>query len=147
MLAKLLIEFSQPRALCTNDNALVESKNAAIVRKHLGYSHIPGHHAKSVNAFLCDVLTPYLNYHRPCFFPETILDAKGRQRRRYLYKHMNTPYERLKAVPDAAASLKTGLTFAELDLISLAMTDNQAAESLNREREKLFQQIKSKTAA
>jgi transposase InsO family protein len=147
MLEKLRIEFTKSRARRTNDNALVESKNASIVRKHLGYSHIPGHHAKLVNAFLCEILTPYLNYHRPCFFPETILDAKGRQRRSYLYKHMNTPYERLKAIPDAAASLKPGLTFANLDLIALATTDNQAAESLNREREKLFQQIKKKKAA
>jgi transposase InsO family protein len=140
MLEKLRIEFTKSRARRTNENA-------SIVRKHLGYSHIPGHHAKLVNAFLCEILTPYLNYHRPCFFPETILDAKGRQRRSYLYKHMNTPYERLKAIPDVAASLKPGLTFANLDLIALATTDNQAAESLNREREKLFQQIKKKKAA
>ncbi len=156
MLAKLRIEFTKSRARRTNDNALVESKNASVVRKHLGYapkevplrdSHIPSHHAQPVNAFLCDTLTPYLNYHRPCFFPETILDAKGRQRRRYRYEHMNTPYERLKAIPDAQDALKPGLTFADLDLLARAMTDNQAAEQLNREREKLFQTIKSKKAA
>ena len=146
MLEKLRIEFTKSRARRTNDNALVESKNASVVRKHLGYSHIPGHHATIVNDFLCNVLTPYLNYHRPCFFPETILDAKGRQRRRYLYKHRNTPYERLKAIPHAAASLKPEQTFADLDLIALAMTDNQAADRLHREREKLFQQIKKKAA-
>lgn len=38
-------------------------------RKHLGYRHIPSHHAQRVNAFLRDHLTPYLNFHRPCFFP------------------------------------------------------------------------------
>lgn len=147
MLEKLHIEFTKSRARRTNDNALVESKNASVVRKHLGYSHIPSHHAQTVNAFLRDQLTPYLNYHRPCFFPEVTLDAKGRQRRRYRYQHMNTPYERLKAIPGAAAALKPGLSFADLDALAHAMTDNQAAEQLNRERGKLFQLIKSKKVA
>ena len=147
MLEKLRIEFTKSRARRTNDNALVESKNASVVRKHLGYSHIPSHHAQTVNAFLRDQLTPYLNYHRPCFFAEVTVDAKGRQRRRYRYEHINTPYERLKAIPDVAAALKPGLSFADLDAIAHAMTDNQAAEQLNRERGKLFQQIKSKKVA
>lgn len=147
MLDKLHIEFTKSRARRTNDNALVESKNASVVRKHLGYSRIPSHHAQTVNAFLRDHLTPYLNYHRPCFFPETILDAKGRQRRRYRYEHMTTPYERLKAIPDSAASLKPGLTFAELDRLAYAITDNQSAERLQRQREILFQRIRSKKIA
>ena len=147
MLEKLRIEFTKSRARRTNDNALVESKNASVVRKHLGYSHIHSHHAQTVNAFLRDQLTPYLNYHRPCFFAEVTVDAKGRQRRRYRYEHMNTPYERLKAIPNAAAALKPGLSFADLDAIAHAMTDNQAAEQLNRERGKLFQLIKSNKVA
>lgn len=147
MLDKLRIEFTKSRARRTNDNALVESKNASVVRKHLGYSHIPSHHAQRVNVFLRDVLTPYLNYHRPCFFPEITLDDQGRQRRRYPYQHMNTPYERLKANPAAHSALKPGLDFDHLDTIARTMTDNQAAEQLNREREKLFSHIKSKKAA
>ena len=147
MLDKLRIEFTKSRARRTNDNALVESKNASVVRKHLGYGHIPSHHAQTVNAFLRDHLTPYLNFHRPCFFPEVTVDAKGRQRRRYRYEHMNTPYEKLKAIPAAAALLQPGVTFADLDTLARAMTDNQAAEQLNHAREKLFQRIKSKKAA
>ena len=147
MLEKLLIEFTKSRARRTNDNALVESKNASVVRKHLGYSHIPSHHAQTVNVFLRDHLTPYLNFHRPCFFPEVTVDDKGRQRRRYRYEHMNTPYEKLKALPDAEAFLKPGIGFGELDALARTLTDNQAAEQLNRARDKLFQRIKSKKAA
>ncbi len=147
MLEKLHIEFTKSRARRTNDNALVESKNASVVRKHLGYSHIPSHHAQTVNAFLRDQLTPYLNYHRPCFFPEITTDAKGRQRRRYPYRYMNTPYERLKQVTDATTFLKPGHTFAQLDTLARTMTDNQCADRLNTERVKLFQHIKSKKAA
>jgi len=147
MLGKLHIEFTKSRARRTNDNALVESKNASVVRKHLGYSHIPSQYAETVNTFLCEHLTPYLNYHRPCFFPETTIDAKGRQRRRYRYEHMTTPYERLKAIPDSDHALKPGLTFADLDKIAHAVTDNQAAQSLQKERGQLFQRIKTKKTA
>ena len=40
LLNKLLIELTKSRARQSNDNAPVESKNGAIVRKHLGYAHI-----------------------------------------------------------------------------------------------------------
>ena len=147
LLEKLRIEFTKSRARRTNDNALVESKNASVVRKHLGYSHIPSHHADRVTTFLCEQLTPYLNYHRPCFFPEITTDAKGRQRRRYPYRYMNTPYERLKAIPNAVSYLKPGISFNQLDRYARAMTDNQCADQLNQAREKLFLHINSKQAA
>ena len=35
---------------------------------------------------------PYLNFHRPCFFPTTEIDAKGKAVKRYRYKDMMTPY-------------------------------------------------------
>jgi transposase InsO family protein len=35
LLNKLLIEFTKSRARRTNDNALVEEKNGAVVRKHM----------------------------------------------------------------------------------------------------------------
>lgn len=50
LLNKLLIEFTKSRARKTNDNALVEAKNGAIVRKHLGYTHIPQKWAPLLNA-------------------------------------------------------------------------------------------------
>lgn len=147
MLEKLRIEFTKSRSRRTNDNALVESKNASVVRKNLGYSHIPSRHAQVVSTFLIDVLTPYLNYHRPCFFPQVILDDKGRQRRRYPLDQMNTPYEKLKAIPDAKRFLKPELTFEDLDQQACTMSDNQAAEHLNQQRARLFRHIQSKQAA
>jgi transposase InsO family protein len=97
LLNKLLIEeHTKSRARHCNDNAQVESKNAAIVRKHLGYSHIPQRFAALVNTFDRDYLNPYVNFHRPCLFAETVTDAKGRERKRYPYKLMMTPYEKLK---------------------------------------------------
>ena len=37
MLDKLRIEQTKSRARQSNDNALAESKNASVVRKHMGY--------------------------------------------------------------------------------------------------------------
>ena len=147
LLDKLNIEFTKCRARRSNDNALVESKNASVVRKHLGYSHIPSHCTDAVHAFTTAVLTPYLNFHRPCFFAEVVIDEKGRQRRRYRYEHMNTPYEKLKSLPRSASFLRPEQSFAELDQIALVMTDTEAAEQLNRERRKLFALIHRTKAA
>jgi transposase InsO family protein len=116
LLEKLRIsELTKSRARRTNDNALVESKNGSVVRKHLGYAHIPGRFANAVNAFTQGILSPYLNFHRPCFFSSEEIDAKGRIRKRYRYNQMMTPYDKLKSLPDANQHLKPGITFDSLD--------------------------------
>lgn len=148
LLDKLRIEFTKSRPRHSNDNALAESKNASIVRKHLGYSHIPAQHAQRVNAFLRDQLTPYLNFHRPCFFPKIVTDEKGCQRRSYPRQLIDTPYAKLKSLPNAEAYLKPGVTFEQLDCTAMQRTDSQAAEQLNQARSKVFQSIfKPKAAA
>jgi len=143
LLEKLLIEFTKSRPRRSNDNALAESKNGAIIRKHLGYAHIPQHCASLVNAFCADHLNPYINFHRPCFFPETITDKNGKQRKRYRYEDMMTPYEKLKSLPKAKQYLKQGITFKQLDAQAKSMSDNDAATALNNARRKLFQAISS----
>ena len=44
-------EFTKSRPRRSNDNALVESKNASVVLRHLGHAHIARRHAALVNAF------------------------------------------------------------------------------------------------
>ena len=142
LLEKLRIEqFTKSRARKTNDNALVESKNGSVVRKHLGYAHIPAHFADPVNAFTQGVLSPYLNFHRPCFFPTEEVDAKGRIRKRYRYEDIMTPYDKLKSLPDTLQYLKAGITFEQLDAIAYAISDNEAARRLNQARAELFRSI------
>ena len=141
LLEKLRIEFTKSRPRHSNDNALAESKNGAVVRKHLGYAHIPQQFAEQVNAFCANHLNPYVNFHRPCFFPKTITDAKGKERKRYRYEDMKTPYEKLKSVPEASQYLKLGVTVEQLDAIALRISDNEAALALNHARRTLFQSI------
>ncbi len=134
-------EFTKSRARRTTDNALVESKNASVVRKHLGYAHIPSRFATRVNAFTEQALTPYLNFHRPCLFPTETVDARGRQRKHYRYEDIATPYDRLRSLPKAADYLKPGVTFETLDAIAFAISDNEAARRLNNARAELFKTI------
>jgi len=145
----LIEEQTKSRSRHSNDNAQAESKNGAIVRKHLGYSHIPQRFAVPVNAFCRDYLNPYINFHRPCLFPEIITDAKGRQRKRYPYQLMMTPYEKFKSLPLAESFLKSGTDFKILDAQAGAISDNEAAQRLNNARAILFKTIfnRSKTAA
>ena len=147
MLEKMRIELTKSRARHCNDNALAESKNAAVVRKILGYCHIPQKFAPQVNCFNQEHLVPYVNYHRPCFFPETFTDAKGRQRKRYRYERMMTPYEKLKSLPNAKQFLKPGISFKSLDDIAYAISDNEAAKLLQEARHQLFETIDERLMA
>ena len=140
-------EFTKSRARHTNDNALVESKNASVVRKWLGYAHIPAHLAEPVNAFNRDWLSPFLNYHRPCLFPTEQRDDKGRIRKRYRDADVMTPYEKLKSLDNAEQYLAPGTAFEDLDAAAHAVSDLQAAEALNRARAALFLSIEAQNSA
>lgn len=139
LLHKMLIEEqTKSRSRQTNDNAQAESKNGSIVRKHFGYSHIPQRFARLVNEFCGEHLNPYINFHRPCRYAETLIDPTGRQYKRYPYELMMTPYEKFKSMPQAAKYLKPGLSFEQLDAFAGSISDNDAARHLNEARSKLF---------
>ena len=142
MLDKLHVpDFTKSRSRHSNDNALVEGKNASVVRKWLGHDHIPQRFAPEVDAFARGVLTPYLNYHHPCLFATEVRDAKGKVRRRYRREDVATPCEKLKSLPGAERFLKPGTTFAELDETAYAMSDLEANRRANRARDELFRTI------
>ena len=141
LLSKLLIEFTKSRSRQSNDNAQVESKNGSVIRKLFGYAHIPQRWASSINEFNHKTLFPYINYHRPCFFPKTITDSKGKDKKTYPYECMMTPYDKLKSIENAINYLKPDITFEILDKVALSQNDDQAAEELQKERSILFKTI------
>ena len=136
-----MIEFTKSRSRQTNDNALAEGKNAAVVRKVFGYHHIPQCYSEVINKFNQTALNPYINYHRPCLYPTVIIDEKGKQKKKYEYKNMMTPYDKFKSLINAEQYLKEGITFEELDDIARSMTDNEAADHLQQQRRLLFKHI------
>ena len=141
LLNKLLIHFTKSRPRHTDDNGLEETKNGSVLRKNLGYGHIPQACAESLNQYHDGYLNPYINFHRPCFFPVSVIDHRGRIKKTYPYEEVMTPYERLRNVSRAEGYLRPGVTLEKLGTIANQMSDNQFAERMVNARSKLFQQI------
>jgi hypothetical protein len=141
LLNKMLIHFTKSRPRHSNDNGLVETKNGSVVRKQLGYAYIPQRCAELINEFNRDFFNPYINFHRPCFFPVSVIDPKGKIRKTYPYEMVRTPYERLKSLPQAESYLHPGVTLEKLEIIANQMSDNQFAERMVNAHSNLFQQI------
>jgi len=138
MLNKLNVEFTRSRPRHTNDNALAESKNGAVVRKIMGYSHIPQKHAGAINRFYTDILNPYLNFHRPCYFAVDTIDAKGKIKKTYPKEQIATPFERLQGIQNYEDHLRPDLTSAQLTQCANALSDNEAARQVQEARKRLF---------
>lgn len=145
LLEKLRIEFTKSRANHSQDNALVEGKNGAIIRKLMGYGHIAGEHAEAVQKFYTAHLNPYLNFHRPCGFATVDQDARGKRRRKYKVADYATPYEKLKSLPEAASRLKENMSFARLDQWASAMSDTECAKKMAKAKAKLLRVVKTES--
>jgi len=140
LLEKLLIEQTKSRPRQSGDNGLVETKNGAIVRKHIGYGYIDAKHADAINDFYCQYLNPYLNYHRPCAQAEVKIDEKGRKC--VSYKRYQTPLETLSLLDKPAQYLRDGLSMNALERVAGAISDTDAARRMQKEKDKLFERLR-----
>lgn len=145
LLHKLLIQQTKSRPHHPGDNGLVESKNGAIIRKHIGYSHIDTRHAEAMDQFHRQYLNPYINFHRPCAVPKIITEANGKRRRVYL--RWATPFELLRESRHCATSLRPGVTVDELERLAQAQSDTEAALAMQQAKRKLFQTFQQKSSA
>lgn len=136
LLNKLLIEQTKSRPRHSNDNGLVEAKNGAVVRKHMGYAHIAAEEADKMQAFYEQYFSPYLNFHRPCAQPEILVQANGKRKR--VYRRWTTPWETFGGLPQARQYLKPGLSFATLTRTATAESDTQCARRMQEAKRKLF---------
>ena len=139
LLEKLRIEQTKSRSRHSNDNALAESKNASVVRKHMGYSHIPQQYAKPINSFYQETFNPWLNLHRPCLYATSVTNAKGKIVKRYRHEDVKTPLESL--VQLAASNLvtfKPGSSLTALQAQAKSQTDLAAAQTMQRAKSDLF---------
>jgi transposase InsO family protein len=145
LLDKLLIEQTKSRAHHSGDNGLVETKNGAIIRKHIGYGHIGAQHAGAMNQFHQSYLNPYINFHRPCAVPTVLTAANGKRRRVYL--RWATPFELFREIPQCENQLRPQLTLAELDRFAQLQSDTEAALAMQRAKRKLLQSFKTKRSS
>jgi len=142
MMEVMMVEFTKSRACRSQDNALVEGKNGAIIRKLIGYGHIPAGHSETLHKFYTTQLNPYLNFHRPCGFATVSVDARGKRKRQYRLEDYATPYQKLKSLPGAAGYLKAGITMEALERTAAAMSDTDFARKMGAAKSKVLRACK-----
>jgi transposase len=140
LLDKLLIEQTKSRAHRTGDNGLVECKNGAIVRKHMGFGHIGAQYAQTVDRFHREFLNPYINFHRPCAVAEIVEEPNGRRRR--AYPRWDTPFEIFSRTQQCESYLKSGVSMGSLQQFAQQQTDTEAAISMQQAKQKLLAKVK-----
>ena len=142
MLEKLLVEFTKSRAYRTTDNALVEGKNGAVVRKHVGYGFIGCEHAEAMQRFFTAHLNPYLNFHRPCGFAVLVKGPRGRTTRRYPADGYRTPFEKLTSLEKWQQYLKPGLSEAGLQKQAGQCSDTEAARRMQKAKIDVLKRVR-----
>lgn len=140
LLNKLSIDQTKSRPRRSNDQALVEGKNGSVIRKHMGYIHIARTHASKINDFYQTHFNTYLNFHRPCGYATTTVNAKGKETK--IYNLYETPYERFKKILDAISFLRDGITCEKLDALAYAKSDNQCATLMQEAKYQLFKSFR-----
>jgi hypothetical protein len=140
LLKRMLIAQTKSRPRNSNDNGLVECKNGAVIRKHMGFGYIAQAHAGDIDEFYQRSFNPYLNFHRPCGQPERITDARGKDK--FVYRHYATPFQTLckleRAAPPANSYLKPEFTIASLAKIERTHSDTASAQLMQQAKCKLF---------
>ena len=141
LLNKLLAEFTKSRPYRHTDNALVEGKNGAVVRKHMGYGPIPAPQAQAWQRFYTASFNPYLNYHRPCGFATVEIGERGQRTRHYPLNDYRTPYEKFLSLPNWTQHLKPGITPELLQRRATQISDTAAAREMQKQKMLLFTQF------
>ena len=141
LLNKLLIQFTKSRPRHSNDNALAESKNASVVRKCMGYAHIPQKYAAQLNQFHRRYLNVYVNFHRPCFFPKIKIDKNGKTKKSYPYELMMTPFQKLCSIAHFVDFLKATVDIKALQEIENQHSPNQFRKLMLAVQDKLWHTI------
>jgi hypothetical protein len=139
VLQKLLIEQTKSRSGRCNDNALIESKNGSVVRKHMGHWHIPKREARVINAFYRDCFNEFLDFHRVCAYPTTIVSEDGKKKK--VYDGTMTPCQKLLSIPEVEKYLKSGVTIEALKEKMARMSHIEYAKLMHETKQKLFKSI------
>src|SRR3989338_419782 len=140
VLQKLLIEQTKSRSGKCNDNALIESKNGSVVRKHMGHWHIPKYEARKINAFYRDYFNEFLNFHRMCSYPTTVVGKNGKKKK--IYEKTSTPCQKLLSVPEVQKYLRAGVAVSDLKEKMLRESHIEYAKIIHEVKQKLFAAIK-----
>jgi hypothetical protein len=124
------LEVTRSRAYKKNDQAFVEQKNGAVVRRLMGYGRFDGADTTSVMARLYAAARLYINFFQPSFK----LKEKRREGAKVIkrYHAPSTPYERALVHPEVPAAVKQRLReqYRTLDPVALLAEIRATQEEL-----------------
>jgi hypothetical protein len=124
------IEVTRSRAYKKNDQAFVEQKNGAVVRRLVGYGRFDGVETARVMARLYAAARLHVNFFQPSFK----LKEKRREGAKVIkrYHAPATPYERALAHPKLSKAIKRRLreTYRSLDPVALLAEIRAAQDEL-----------------
>ena len=122
-------EFTRSRAYQKNDQAWIEQKNGAVVRRFVGYERHAGLVAGQCLAQLYQSMRLFVNYFQPSMKLRTKIRNGAKVKK--TYHKPATPCERLLGHPSVAESIKEKLRveLGQLDPLKLlhSIRDSQAA--------------------
>lgn len=113
------LEFTRSRAYRKNDQAWIEQKNGAVIRRFVGYERLAGVVAGQVLAQLYQSVRLYVNYYQPSFR----LRSKRREGAKVIRTYFSplTPCARLLAHADVTEAAKAVLRSQDADLDPLQL--------------------------
>ncbi len=124
------LEVTRSRAYKKNDQAFVEQKNGAVVRRLVGYGRFDGIETARVMARLYAAARLHVNFFQPSFK----LKEKRREGAKVIkrYHAPATPYERALAHPKLSEAVKSWLreTYRGLDPVALLAEIRAAQQEL-----------------
>jgi hypothetical protein len=124
------LEVTRSRAYKKNDQAFVEQKNGAVVRRLMGYGRFDGVETARVMGRLYAAARLYINFFQPSFK----LKEKRREGAKVIkrYHAPATPFERALAHPEVPAVVKQRLReqYRTLDPVALLAEIRAAQEEL-----------------
>ena len=137
-------EFTKSRAHRTTDNALVEGKNGALLRKHIGHEPIAACHAAELQRFLHRRVQFVLELSSPLRVRH---GGGGRQRQApapLSARDYRTPYEKLLSLDNGESHLKPGSRAAFLEQQARRMSDTECALRMQQRKRKLLAGCRSR---
>src|ERR1700687_3710287 len=139
------LEVTRSRAYKKNDQAYVEQKNGAVVRRLMGYGRFDGVETARVMARLYAAARLYVNFFQPSFK----LKEKRREGAKVIkrYHAPATPYERALTHPKLSNAIKRRLrsTYRSLDPVALLAEIRRCQDELGERiaRRGLLRQLMS----
>jgi hypothetical protein len=141
------LEVTRSRAYKKNDQAFVEQKNGAVVRRLMGYGRFDGVETARVMGRLYAAARLYVNFFQPSFK----LKEKRREGAKVIkrYHLPSTPYERALAHPKVTAAVKKRLRdqYRSLDPVGLLAEIRATQDELGNRVDRRAGQVRGLQAA